>query len=143
MWTFERLKSDGPTADLFAPVESIAPGEGHSVVFTLSAPNPDFLYNLTDNHAVILQADAANLGDEFNGTGPFALSDYIADDRAIFTTNADYFGGAPAIAQLPAYLRRSFPRPDCAWLVVIVLACTSQELKASGMPVVLLHLITT
>jgi len=100
IWTFERLKGEGPTADLFAPVSAIEAGDDNSVVFTLEATNPDFLYNLTDNHAVILQANAANIGAEFNGTGPFKLSEYLPGDRAVFTTNADYWGVVPALTGL-------------------------------------------
>jgi len=96
IWTFERLRSDGPTADLYANVASVTAGEGLSVVFTLATTNPDFLYNLTDNHAVILKAGAENIGDEFNGTGPFVLQEYVAD-RAVLTANPDYWAGAPGV----------------------------------------------
>jgi peptide/nickel transport system substrate-binding protein len=99
LWTFERLRSDGPTADLFASVVSVAAGDGNSIVFTLSATNPDFLYNLTDNHAVILKAGTENIGTTFNGTGPFRLVEYVTD-RATFAANAAYWGGAPGVETL-------------------------------------------
>ena len=99
VWTFERLRGGGPTADLFADVESVTAGEGNTVVFTLSQPNSDFLYNLTDNHAVILKANAEAIGEEFNGTGPFRLEDY-RPDRATFSANAAYFDGAPPLQTL-------------------------------------------
>lgn len=99
VWTFERLRSDGPTADLYADIERVEPGEGRTVVFTLSRPNPDFLYNLTDNHAVILKANAPNIGQEFNGTGPFRLEEYIPD-RATLSANREYFAGAPGVETL-------------------------------------------
>ena len=99
IWTFERLRSDGPTADLYANVESVAAGEGNSVVFTLKTTNPDFLYNLTDNHAVILKAGAENIGDEFNGTGPFVLREYVAD-RATLAANPNYWRRTPGVETL-------------------------------------------
>ncbi len=99
IWTFERLRSDGPTADLYANVASVTAGEGLSVVFTLATTNPDFLYNLTDNHAVILKAGAESIGDEFNGTGPFVLQEYVAD-RAVLTANPDYWAGASGVETL-------------------------------------------
>ncbi len=99
IWTFDRLRGEGPTADLFSNVDSVKAGDGSSVVFQLSATNPDFLYNLTDNHAVILKADAQNIGTDFNGTGPFRLDEYVTD-RASFSANADYWGGAPGIDTL-------------------------------------------
>lgn len=99
VWTFDRLRGGGPTADLYADVESVAPGEGNTVVFTLRRPNPDFLYNLTDNHAVILKANAEGIGERFNGTGAFRLESYTPD-RATLAANPAYFGGAPALAEL-------------------------------------------
>ncbi len=99
IWTFDRLRADGPTANLFANVDSVAAGEGNSIVFTLKGTNPDFLYNLTDNHAVILKTGAENIGTEFNGTGPFKLQEYVTD-RATFTAHADYWAGAPGITIL-------------------------------------------
>ncbi len=99
VWTFERLKTGGPTADLFADV-TIEAGEGNSVVFKLPATNPDFLYNLTDNHAVILKADAEGIGEAFNGTGPFKLDNYEVGLSATFSANPDYFGGAPGVETL-------------------------------------------
>jgi peptide/nickel transport system substrate-binding protein len=99
IWTFDRLKSDGPTADLFANVVSVEAGEGHSVVFKLDSTNPDFLYNLTDNHAVILKSGAEDIGTVFNGTGPFKLDEYVTD-RATFSANSAYFAGAPGVETL-------------------------------------------
>jgi peptide/nickel transport system substrate-binding protein len=99
VWTFERLRAEGPTADLFADVESVSAGQGRTVQFTLRRPNPDFLYNLTDNHAVILKANAEGIGEQFNGTGPFRLDDY-RPDRATLVANPDYFGGAPSLQTL-------------------------------------------
>ncbi len=99
IWTFDRLRSDGPTADLFANVASVEAGEGNSIVFTLNTTNPDFLYNLSDNHAVILKAGAENIGSAFNGTGPFSVQEYVTD-RATLTANADYWGGAPGVETL-------------------------------------------
>jgi len=97
LWTFDRLQSDGPTADLYARVASVESGEGNTIIFKLTEPNPDFLYDLSDNHAFILKADALNIGEEFNGTGPFKLEEYTLEDRAIFKANPDYFGGAPGL----------------------------------------------
>lgn len=101
IWTIERLQTpDSATADLFANLESVSAGDGNTLIFELSETNPDFLYNLTDNHAVILQADAQNIGSEFNGTGPFVLENYAAEDRATLTANPDYFQGAPSLSGL-------------------------------------------
>lgn len=100
VWTFERLKSDGATAGLYANVSSISVGEGNSVVFTLTETNPDFLFDLSDNHALILKANAEGIGESFNGTGPFILEDYLPGDRSVFRANPDYWGGAASVQNL-------------------------------------------
>ncbi len=103
LWTYEQLRDpeSGSVADLFSSVESIEKDEeAHTVTFNLSGPAPDFLYNLTDNRAVILKEGAEDLGNTFNGSGPFILDEYVAEDRAIFKANPDYWGGAPGVETL-------------------------------------------
>jgi peptide/nickel transport system substrate-binding protein len=100
IWSFDRLRNAGadtPTGDLYKTIESIEAGDGNSLVFTLSEANPDFLYSLSDNHAVILKADAEDIGSIFNGTGPFRLTEYLAADRGVFEANTDYWGGVPGV----------------------------------------------
>jgi peptide/nickel transport system substrate-binding protein len=101
LWTFERLRSDpeSATAGLYANIDSIEAGDGSSVVFHLAQPNPDFLYTLSDNHAVILKSGAENIGTDFNGTGPFKLDEYVPD-RATLSANADYWAGTPGAETL-------------------------------------------
>ena len=59
VWTFNRLRDPDlelPTADLYGNIDSIeATGEAE-VTFTLKTANPFFLYDLSDNHALILQS---------------------------------------------------------------------------------------
>ena len=101
LWTIQwHLESESTVASLLSSVESVAAAGDSAIAFTLSAPNPDFLYNLTDNKFVILQEGAENVGTEFNGSGPFALEEIIPGDRAIMRANSDYWGGAPSIDRL-------------------------------------------
>lgn len=101
VWTFNRLKTpETATGDLYSNIASIEAGEGNTVVFTLSETNPDFLYDLSDNHAVILKANAENIGTAFNGTGPFKVETIEAGVQAVFSANADYWGGAPGVETL-------------------------------------------
>ena len=92
--------SESTVASLLSPAESVAAGEGNTVVLTLGEPNPDFLYNLTDNKLVILKAGAEDIGEAFNGSGPFVLEELIPGDRAIMSANANYWGGAPSVERL-------------------------------------------
>jgi len=101
LWTIQwQREAEGTVANLLASVESVEADDGNSIVITLNNPNPDFLYNLTDNKLVILKSGASNIGEAFNGSGPFVLEELIPGDRAIMTANADYWGGIPAIERL-------------------------------------------
>ena len=101
LWTVQwHRDSESTVASLLTSVESIAAGDGNTVVITLGESNPDFLYNLTDNKFVILKSGAENIGEAFNGSGPFRLEELIPGDRAILSANADYWGGAPSIGGL-------------------------------------------
>lgn len=104
VWTFNRLRDPSlqlPTADLYANIAEIAADGDTAVIFTLSAPNPFFLYDLSDNHALILRAGTANPATTFNGTGPFKVVEYRTENRIDLAANPVYFQtGKPAIANL-------------------------------------------
>lgn len=99
LWSLNRLQ-EAEIIESLSSVTSIEAGEDNSVVFTLSATNPDFLYALSDNRALILKANAELIGEEFNGTGPFVLQEYLVGNRAVFTPNENYWDGAPALESL-------------------------------------------
>ena len=101
LWTLNwHIAEESTVSNLLASVESMSAGDGNTLVLALNAPNPDFLYNLSDNKLVILKADAADIGEVFNGSGPFTLDEIIPGDRAIMSANAAYWGGAPTIDKL-------------------------------------------
>lgn len=104
VWTFNRLRDPElglPTADLYSNIEDIQVTEGGGVQFTLAATNPFFLYDLSDNHAVIVRAESDNLDTEFNGTGPFRVVSYSPENRMDLEANPDYFiPGKPGIGTL-------------------------------------------
>ena len=103
VWTFERLRStEGtPTADLFANIASIEATGEQEVTFTLSAPNSFFLYDLSDNHALILKEGTEDAGTSFNGTGPFKVESYSPEDRITMVANEAYFiEGQPKLDRL-------------------------------------------
>lgn len=103
VWTFERLRDtpDTPTADLYANVANIEASGDLEVTFTLAEPNPFFLYDLSDNHALVLKEGTTDADTVFNGTGPFRVAEYIPEDRVVMEANGDYFvGGQPSLAGL-------------------------------------------
>lgn len=104
VWTFDRLRDPAlglPTADLYANVVTIAAEGDSAVVFTLAETNPFFLYDLSDNHALVLKAETADPATTFNGTGPFKVVNYSAENRISLEANPDYFvPGKPGVANL-------------------------------------------
>ncbi len=103
VYTFDRLRDpDGglATASLYGNIASIEATGDLEVTFTLTAANPFFLYDLSDNHALIIKAGAADPGD-FNGTGPFRVASYTPEDRIVLEANPAYFqAGKPGLAGL-------------------------------------------
>jgi peptide/nickel transport system substrate-binding protein len=103
VWTFNRLRDPElglPTADLYSNIADIQATGDLEVTFTLNQTNPFFLFDLSDNHALIMKADTQDPND-FNGTGPFIVSDYIPEDRLVATANPDYFiDGQPKLEEI-------------------------------------------
>jgi len=102
VYTFRRLRdTEGlPTADLYSGIESIEATGDLEVTFTISEPNPFFLYDLSDNHALIIK-DGTEEATDFNGTGPFIVTDYQPENRISMEANQDYFiEGQPQLAGL-------------------------------------------
>ena len=101
-WTFNRLRDDAidaPTADLYDNILAVEAEGDLEVVFTLSALNPFFLFDLSDNHALILKAGTEDAATNFNGTGPFKVVNYSPEDRVELMANEDYFiAGQPKLS---------------------------------------------
>ncbi len=103
VWTFERLRDteDAPTASLYGNITNIEATGDLEVTFTLESPNPFFLYDLSDNHALVLKANTTDADSNFNGTGPFVVTNYSPEDRIEMTANENYFiEGQPSLAGL-------------------------------------------
>lgn len=103
VWTFNRLREAGsglPTEDIYSNIANVEARDELQVVFTLSEPNPFFLYDLSDNHALVMKEGTAD-PTQFNGTGPFVVTDYRAEDRIVMEANGSYFvDGQPRLAGL-------------------------------------------
>ncbi len=94
VWTFNRLRDpgvDSPTKDIYSNIDQIEASDQFEVTFTLKEPNPFFLYDLSDNHALILKTNSQDPGSDFIGTGPFKQVSYSPEDRLVVEANEDYF----------------------------------------------------
>lgn len=113
VYTFERLVSAGSSiVGLLGQNEdgsatwSVTVVDDLTVEFSLQQPNADFLFGVASRFALILSSDSDEVNviasgadpyANFNGTGPFVLTDYAADERAVFEANPDYWGGVPSL----------------------------------------------
>jgi peptide/nickel transport system substrate-binding protein len=102
VWTFNRLRDPEaglPTGDLYSNIADVGGSGDLEVTFTLENPNPFFLFDLSDNHALILKAGTEDASTTFNGSGPFKVSNYLPEDRIILEANENYFiDGEPKLA---------------------------------------------
>jgi peptide/nickel transport system substrate-binding protein len=103
-WTFNRLRdpdNDFPTASLYTNIESVEATGDLEVTFSLASQNPFFLYDLSDNHALVIMDGTDDATNKFNGTGPFSVESYSPEDRIDLIANEDYFiEGQPKLARL-------------------------------------------
>lgn len=103
VFTFERLREVGsPAVNLLGEFTVSAP-DAATVVFTLPAPNADFLFGVASRWALILDSGAENVGAiaegddptaNFNGTGPFTLESFSPGVNAVFARNDAYWDAA-------------------------------------------------
>ncbi|MFP3853716.1 MAG: ABC transporter substrate-binding protein [Anaerolineales bacterium] len=103
VYTFNRLRdpdSGYATVDLYSNISAIEATGDYEVTFTLEETNPFFLFDLSDNHALIIK-DGTEDATDFNGTGPFIVENYSAEDRIELTANENYFiEGQPNVDRL-------------------------------------------
>jgi peptide/nickel transport system substrate-binding protein len=104
VWTYDRLRDPAaelPTSTLYANISEVTAEGDNTVIFTLLEPNPFFLYDLSDNHALILDSGTEDPSTSFNGTGPFKVVNYIPEDRIVLEANPDYFmEGLPKLSSI-------------------------------------------
>jgi peptide/nickel transport system substrate-binding protein len=94
VWTFNRLRDEAlgsATVDLYSNIVEIKGAEPNLVTFVLAEPNPFFLYDLSDNHALVIKSGTKEFGTAFNGTGSFKVEAYSPEDRLEMVANEDYF----------------------------------------------------
>ena len=74
VWTFNRLRDPevgSATVDLYSNIADIQASAPNVVTFVLAEPNPFFLYDLSDNHALVLKSGTEDPGISFQWYGSF------------------------------------------------------------------------
>lgn len=103
VWTYNRLRDPevgSPTVDLYTNIVDVEATGDLEVTFTLAEPNPFLLFDLSDNHALIIKNGTEDATD-FNGTGPFKVTNYSPEDRIEMEANEDYFiEGQPQLSAM-------------------------------------------
>jgi peptide/nickel transport system substrate-binding protein len=101
--SFARILDEATSASAranYLSIASIDTPDDYTVVFNLSQPDAPLLAALaTTNAAVVDTADieSGDVSTVANGTGPFMLTTFTPDVETMLTSNADWWGGAPAI----------------------------------------------
>jgi peptide/nickel transport system substrate-binding protein len=93
VWTYNRLRDPEngyPTANLYSNIQDVNASGPLEVTFTIENSNPFFLYDLSDNHALMMKEGTSDPTD-FNGTGPFVVTSYAPEDRIEMIANENYF----------------------------------------------------
>lgn len=91
-------------------VDDVVALDKHTVKITLKKKEAPFIANIAMEFAAIVSKDYAEhllaigkpeqLAQKPVGTGPFVFERWIKDDRIIFSTNKDYWGGKPYLDRL-------------------------------------------
>ncbi len=93
-FTFDRLRDPevgAATVELYKNITDVQAPDDATVVFTLAKPNPDFLLDLGDYHAAVVDRATEDFKTQFNGTGPFMIDQYLPEDRLTFKRNPNYW----------------------------------------------------
>ena len=104
VFTYDRLRDPDlgtATVGLYANITDIEAIDDHTVLFTMENPNPDFLLDLADWHARVVDSEVEDYETEWNGTGPFMVASYSPEDRIVFERNPNYWLQDEAGCALP------------------------------------------
>ncbi|MCZ7568379.1 MAG: ABC transporter substrate-binding protein [Ardenticatenaceae bacterium] len=109
VFSLNRARDPGASwASVLKNIEDVTAVDKYTVKITAKAPDPYFLYNLSNggNVAAVIVSKRAveQYGDDFAlnpiGTGPFQLEAYIPKQKVVLVRYEDYFRGEPFIERL-------------------------------------------
>lgn len=97
-WSLETLSAEGANpAQALAAIDTVEAPDETTVVVTLSQPDSDFAFQLTQRGGAVMPADATDLDNNAIGTGPFTLVDWNVGSSITLQRYDDYWGELPSI----------------------------------------------
>jgi peptide/nickel transport system substrate-binding protein len=106
VYSVERMIDPEFNSEIISFVETISGAEAvddSTVDIFTSGPDPILLARMTWLNIVppvYTEENAANFGNEPVGTGPYKFVEWVKGDHVKLEANADYWGGAPSIAEV-------------------------------------------
>jgi len=97
LFTWERCEeaTGSHVYNVYHQVKDIKCNGDYELTFTLSAPNVDFLYDISNPSAPVVNRDAYESGMEnpgWIGTGPYCVESMIPNDSIELVRNEEYWG---------------------------------------------------
>jgi len=100
VWSLTETQAAGNAAAALANVASIDAPDDSTVVLTLSSPDSFVPWQLSQRAGVVLKADATDMENTTNGTGPFELTDWRQGDSVTLTRFDGYWGEPAGAAEV-------------------------------------------
>jgi peptide/nickel transport system substrate-binding protein len=97
-WSLDAQRAAGANESArLAGITSVDAPDPSTVVVHLDSRDNDFSYRMTRRAGAVLQANATDLENKANGTGPFKLAQWNVGSSITLTRNDDYWGAKPSI----------------------------------------------
>ncbi len=100
LYSFEtcaQVATNTAVAGALSGIQDIT-AEGNKIIITLPEANSSFLSTVSS--VSIIPKDYTDQATAPVGTGPYRFDSYSPQDKAVFLSNEDYYGGAPAISKI-------------------------------------------
>jgi peptide/nickel transport system substrate-binding protein len=101
VWTLEQQRAEGANeAAKLSSIESVEATDDLTVVLTLSQPDNDLAFRLSQRAGAVLNEGATDLETTANGTGPFTLGEWNQGSFVSLLRNDDYWGEPAKAAEV-------------------------------------------
>lgn len=105
VYTVERAKAavGAMSNSWLGTVDTVEVVNDYEINITLAKPNVDFLFNLTQAHAGIVNREACEADAEKGfmiGSGPWVVTGFVSNDYVDYTRNEEYWGELPKTKEL-------------------------------------------